>query len=66
MVMKAMRVEFKASESAEKHGMDMEEMGESAYHYATGRESVYSMASVVKTESKGSRRVGVEPEEDKA
>jgi Amt family ammonium transporter len=44
MVMKLAGIEFKSSAYAEKHGMDLEEMGEVAYAYAVvGRESVVSL-----------------------
>jgi Amt family ammonium transporter len=45
MVMKFIPgIEFKASESADKTGMDLEEMGEVAYAYAVvGRESIISL-----------------------
>jgi hypothetical protein len=56
MVMKAMRVEFKVSEEAERLGMDEVEMGESAYHHTTGKESVYSLSMV----KGGSQAAGID------
>jgi Amt family ammonium transporter len=54
MVMKLIPgIEFMSNESAEKHGMDLEEMGEVAYAYAVvGRESIISF-EMKKTASHG-------------